>query len=98
MQPPPQIQLIKKALYSRHGSYASAPPRKFSDTCLGAAPTSPLPLHTAYRMRPPPRDRRFTSSLLHVFFALCRLARRAPPPLPVPVAAATEEMAEGCGG
>jgi hypothetical protein len=94
MKPPSQIQLIKKAICSRHGSYASTVTRKFSDSCLSAAPMAPFPLHAAYRTCPPPRDRRFTSSPLHVSFALFRLARWAP----TPAATATKEMAGGCGG
>jgi hypothetical protein len=74
------------AAAARHGSYASAPPRKSSDPRLSAAPMAPLPLHAAYHTRPPPRDRRFTLSPLHASFALCRLAIRAPPSPPMPAA------------
>jgi hypothetical protein len=37
---------------------------------LSATPTAPLHLHAAYRTRPSPRDRYFTSSPLHASFAL----------------------------
>jgi hypothetical protein len=80
------------AAAARHGSYASMLPRKSSDPRLGAAPMAPLPVHAAYRKCLPPRDHRFTSSMLHASFALCRLAIWVSPP---PLAAAAEKMARG---
>jgi hypothetical protein len=62
------------AAATRHGSYVFAPSRKSSDPHPSASPTTPFPLHAAYRMHPPPRDCHFTLLPMHASFALCRLA------------------------